>query len=57
MTTDNHPFAHEFLGCVATRILNEVQGVNASPMTSPRNRPGTIEWVTGRRKGWVWDSR
>lgn len=47
MTTDNHPFAHEFLGCVATRILNEVQGVNRVTYDITRNRPGTIEWSDG----------
>jgi len=28
MTADYYPFPHEFLGQVATRIINEVRGIN-----------------------------
>ena len=28
MTADYCPFPHEFLGQVATRIINEVRGIN-----------------------------
>jgi GMP synthase (glutamine-hydrolysing) len=28
MTADHYPFPHDFLGRVATRIINEVRGIN-----------------------------
>ena len=38
MTADFYPFDMSFIGAVATRIINEVKGVNRSSTTSPRSR-------------------
>jgi hypothetical protein len=37
MIADYFPFPHEFLGRTATRIINEVRGINASSTTSLPN--------------------
>jgi GMP synthase (glutamine-hydrolysing) len=44
MTADTYPFAPEFLGNVATRIVNEVQGINRVVYDYTSKPPGTIEW-------------
>ncbi len=44
MTADSYPFAHEFLSRVATRIINEVRGINRVVYDVTSKPPGTIEW-------------
>jgi GMP synthase (glutamine-hydrolysing) len=44
MTADYYPFDHEFLGRVATRIINEVKGINRVTYDITSKPPGTIEW-------------
>ena len=44
MTADFYPFEHEFLGRVATRIINEVRGINRVTYDITSKPPGTIEW-------------
>ena len=44
MTADFYPFDAEFLGRVATRIINEVKGVNRVVYDVTSKPPGTIEW-------------
>ncbi|MFM8533571.1 MAG: glutamine-hydrolyzing GMP synthase [Acidimicrobiia bacterium] len=44
MTADYYPFAHAFLGRVASRIINEVRGVNRVTYDITSKPPGTIEW-------------
>jgi GMP synthase (glutamine-hydrolysing) len=44
MTADYFPFPHEFLGRVATRIINEVRGINRIVYDVTSKPPGTIEW-------------
>jgi GMP synthase (glutamine-hydrolysing) len=44
MTADIYPFTHEFLGAAATRIINEVRGVNRVVYDITSKPPGTIEW-------------
>jgi GMP synthase (glutamine-hydrolysing) len=44
MTADYFPFPHEFLGRVATRIINEVRGINRLVYDITSKPPGTIEW-------------
>ncbi len=43
MTADYYPFTHDFLGETATRIINEVQGVNRVMYDVTSKPPGTIE--------------
>ena len=43
MTADYYPFSHEFLSETATRIINEVQGVNRVMYDVTSKPPGTIE--------------
>jgi GMP synthase (glutamine-hydrolysing) len=43
MTADYYPFSHEFLSETATRIINEVQGVNRVFYDCTSKPPGTIE--------------
>ena len=43
MTADYYPFSHEFLGETATRIINEVKGVNRVFYDCTSKPPGTIE--------------
>jgi GMP synthase (glutamine-hydrolysing) len=44
MTADVYPFASEFLSRVATRIVNEVNGINRVVYDYTSKPPGTIEW-------------
>jgi GMP synthase (glutamine-hydrolysing) len=44
MTADFYPFDMRFLGTVATRIINEVKGVNRVVYDVTSKPPGTIEW-------------
>jgi GMP synthase (glutamine-hydrolysing) len=44
MTADFYPFDATFLGTVATRIINEVKGVNRVVYDVTSKPPGTIEW-------------
>ncbi len=44
MTADFYPFSHEFLGETATRIINEVPGINRVTYDITSKPPGTIEW-------------
>jgi GMP synthase (glutamine-hydrolysing) len=44
MTADYYPFSHEFLSETATRIINEVPGINRVTYDITSKPPGTIEW-------------
>jgi len=44
MTADYYPFDHEFLGRTASRIINEVKGINRVVYDITSKPPGTIEW-------------
>ena len=44
MTADYYPFTHDFLGETATRIINEVEGINRVTYDITSKPPGTIEW-------------
>ncbi|HWJ59445.1 MAG TPA: glutamine-hydrolyzing GMP synthase [Sphingomicrobium sp.] len=44
MTADVYPFDAAFLSRVATRIVNEVQGINRVVYDYTSKPPGTIEW-------------
>jgi GMP synthase (glutamine-hydrolysing) len=44
MTADFYPFDMAFLGRTATRIINEVRGVNRVVYDVTSKPPGTIEW-------------
>ena len=44
MTADSYPFAHEFISRVATRIINQVPGINRVVYDVTSKPPGTIEW-------------
>jgi GMP synthase (glutamine-hydrolysing) len=44
MTADYFPFPHEILGRAATRIINEVRGINRVTYDITSKPPGTIEW-------------
>ena len=44
MTADFFPFDMAFLGRVATRIINEVRGINRVTYDITSKPPGTIEW-------------
>ena len=43
MTADYYPFSHDFLGETATRIINEVRGINRVFYDCTSKPPGTIE--------------
>ena len=44
MTADFYQFPHDVLGRVATRIINEVKGINRVVYDVTSKPPGTIEW-------------
>jgi len=44
MTADFYPYDMAFLGKAATRIINEVQGINRVVYDVTSKPPGTIEW-------------
>jgi GMP synthase (glutamine-hydrolysing) len=44
MTADYYGFSHDFLGRAATRIINEVRGINRVVYDITSKPPGTIEW-------------
>jgi GMP synthase (glutamine-hydrolysing) len=44
MTADFYPFEMGFLGRTATRIINEVRGINRVVYDVTSKPPGTIEW-------------
>lgn len=44
MTADFYPYEMEFLGRAATRIINEVRGINRVVYDVTSKPPGTIEW-------------
>jgi GMP synthase (glutamine-hydrolysing) len=44
MTADIYPFDSSFLSRVATRIINEVKGINRVVYDYTSKPPGTIEW-------------
>jgi len=44
MTADYFQFPHDFLGRVASRIINEVRGINRVTYDITSKPPGTIEW-------------
>ena len=44
MTADFYPFDMAFIGKVATRIINEVRGINRVVYDVTSKPPGTIEW-------------
>jgi GMP synthase (glutamine-hydrolysing) len=44
MTADFYAFDMKFLGETATRIINEVKGVNRVVYDVTSKPPGTIEW-------------
>jgi GMP synthase (glutamine-hydrolysing) len=44
MTAESYPFEHVFLARVATRMINEVRGINRVVYDVTSKPPGTIEW-------------
>ena len=44
MTADFYHFDMDFLGRAATRIINEIRGVNRVVYDVTSKPPGTIEW-------------
>jgi len=44
MTADFYPYEMKFLGKAATRIINEVRGINRVVYDVTSKPPGTIEW-------------
>jgi GMP synthase (glutamine-hydrolysing) len=44
MTAESYPFTHTFLAACATRIINEVKGINRVVYDVTSKPPGTIEW-------------
>jgi GMP synthase (glutamine-hydrolysing) len=44
MTAESYPFSHDFISAVATRIINEVKGINRVVYDITSKPPGTIEW-------------
>ena len=56
MTADYYPFPHEILGRAATRIINEVRGINRNrlrhhPQTPRHDRMGVASRLRGEHSG------
>src|SRR3546814_14582533 len=51
MTADYYPFDPQFIGRAATRIINEVKGINRVVYDVTSKPPGTIECERGDRRG------
>ncbi len=44
LPADSYSFDHAFLAATATRIVNEVRGINRVVYDVTSKAPGTIEW-------------
>jgi len=44
MTADWYPIQYDVLGCISTRIINSVRGINRVVYDISSKPPGTIEW-------------
>lgn len=44
MTADSYAYSHDFLSATATRIINQVRGINRVVYDVTSKPPGTIEW-------------
>ena len=44
MTADYYHFSHDFLSKVATKIINQIRGINRVTYDITSKPPGTIEW-------------
>jgi len=49
MTADSYPFEHAFLARAATRIINEVKGINRAVYDVPANRRGRLSGSSWRQ--------
>ena len=45
MTSDYYPFDYKFLSETATKIINNVVGINKITYHITSKPPGTIEWI------------
>jgi GMP synthase (glutamine-hydrolysing) len=49
MTAESYPFEHAFVARAATRIVNEVKGINRVVYDVTSKPPGTIEWASAQK--------